>query len=50
MFGKTIIGVLCVSIFSVNRALSLRHESNVAQVDDPLFPVSIIHINDFHAR
>lgn len=49
MLSKVIFGVIFVTSFCASVS-STGNKPNIAQVDDDLFPVSIIHINDFHAR
>lgn len=46
---KVAFSVICITLMCASVS-STGPKPNVAQVDDELFPVSIIHINDFHAR
>lgn len=50
---KLVIALFLIDLILLQRQLSaavIKSKLNSAQRDDELFPVSIIHINDFHAR
>lgn len=42
--------LVCLAAVHVQRSIATESKPQVATNDGDLFPLSIIHINDFHAR